>query len=82
MKRYSIIGRSGRTETIEYLGQFEPVEGQSDIVTALAAEFAGGDLNDLNSWLGGNLDLRDIDLNADEFQFENDDSVFDVQILD
>lgn len=82
MKNYMILGQSSPGEVLKYSGSFEPVPGQSDIITALAQEFANGDLVELNEWLGGNTDLADFAAAGNEYELWNDDCVFRVSISD
>src|SRR5262245_41852398 len=81
VRSYQINGQCGR-EVITYKGTFEPVAGQHDIVTALAAEFANGDINDLIEWMGGDAELADIAAAGDFYELANDDSVFQIWVSD
>lgn len=80
LKSYTITGQCGSPEVVTYKGSFEPVPGQHDIITALAEEFANGDLNDLISWLGGDAELADIAAAGDEYELANDDCIFRIWI--
>lgn len=81
MRRYKIYGQSSPSEIITYEGEFLPVPGQSDIITALAAEFANGDLDELVDWLGGNADLSELANAEDEYELVNDDAVFRIVVI-
>lgn len=79
-KRYTILGQSSPMQTLEYQGLFVSVPGQADIITALAIEFASGDLQELIVWLGDETLLRDIAADDETCEFTNDDTVFRVRI--
>lgn len=78
MKSYTIVGHSSPHETLTYHGTFEPVPGQPDIVTAMAAEFADGDVEALIGWLGGDAPLAEIAATDDEIELRNDGAVYHI----
>lgn len=81
-RQYRICGRSSPGQTLVYEGQFERQSGQADIITALAVEFAAGNLQELIAWFGGDSLLTEVSDNDVQWEFTNDGAVFEIRIDD